>query len=250
MGHKGNKRYNETMLYSICKSRHRHFCTCTRVHHSDVIMSAMTSQSADVSIACSSVCSGADQRKHQSSTSLAFVKWIHRWPVDSPHKGPVKRSMFHLVTSSYGVIPLAIFPYMLNAERYQSHSSMISVDSSFLLRQYVFRLVTDQHPDQYITFRLKKQWFSVAQATDTILYFEMKWGHKRIENTHFKENSSYTDKMNTPFATIPRSQFCASFWGWREIWSSTDAGKATWIIMAMHVFEACVHHRLNWVLSP
>ena len=55
---------------------------------------------------------------------------------------------------------------------------------------------------------------------------------------------------NRPFATIPRIQFCASFWGWRESWSSTDAGKATWIIMAMHVFEACVHHRLNWVLSP
>ena len=55
---------------------------------------------------------------------------------------------------------------------------------------------------------------------------------------------------NRPFATIPRIQFCASFWGWRESWSSTDAGKATWIIMAMHVFKACVHHRLNWVLSP
>ena len=33
---------------------------------------------------------GADQRKHQSSASLAFV----RWPVNSPHKGPVTRKMF------------------------------------------------------------------------------------------------------------------------------------------------------------
>ena len=45
---------------------------------------------------------------------------------------------------------------------------------------------------------------------------------------------------NRPFATIPRIQFCASFWDWRESWSSTD----------MLVFKACVHHRLNWVLSP
>ena len=37
---------------------------------------------------------GADQRKHQSSASLAFVWGIHRRPVNSPHKGPVTRKMF------------------------------------------------------------------------------------------------------------------------------------------------------------
>ena len=31
-----------------------------------------------------------------SSASLAFVKGIHRWPVVSPHKGPVTRTMFPL----------------------------------------------------------------------------------------------------------------------------------------------------------
>ena len=34
------------------------------------------------------------QRKHQSSASLAFVRRIHRRPVNSPHKGPVTRKMF------------------------------------------------------------------------------------------------------------------------------------------------------------
>ena len=33
-------------------------------------------------------------RKHQSSASLVFVRGIHRWPVNSPHKGPVTRKMF------------------------------------------------------------------------------------------------------------------------------------------------------------
>ena len=56
-------------------------------------MSAMASQITGVSI-CSTVCSGADHRKHQSSVSLAFVREIHRWPVNSPHKGPVARKMF------------------------------------------------------------------------------------------------------------------------------------------------------------
>ena len=64
------------------------------VHYSDVIMSAVASQISDVSIVCSTVCSGADHKeKHQSSASLAFVRGIHRWPLDSPHKGPVTRKM-------------------------------------------------------------------------------------------------------------------------------------------------------------
>ena len=37
---------------------------------------------------------GTDQRKHQSSASLAFVRRIQRWPANSPHKWPVTRKMF------------------------------------------------------------------------------------------------------------------------------------------------------------
>ena len=47
-----------------------------------------------VSIVYSTVCSGVDQRKYLTFTTLAFVRGIHRWPVDSPHKGPVTRKMF------------------------------------------------------------------------------------------------------------------------------------------------------------
>ena len=70
-----------------------HVCYQNILHYSDVIKGAMASQITGVSIACSTVCSGADQRKYQSSSSLAFVKAIHRRPVDSPHKGPVRRKM-------------------------------------------------------------------------------------------------------------------------------------------------------------
>ena len=52
-------------------------------HYSDVIMGAMASQITGVSIVCSTVYAGVDQRKHQSSVSLAFVRGIHRWPVNS-----------------------------------------------------------------------------------------------------------------------------------------------------------------------
>ena len=64
------------------------------IHYIDVIMSAMASQITGVSIVCWTVCSGVDQRKHQSSASLAFVRGFHRWPVDSPHKGLVTRKTF------------------------------------------------------------------------------------------------------------------------------------------------------------
>ena len=56
-------------------------------------MSAMASQITGLSIVYSTICSSADQRKHQSLASLAFVMRIHRWPVNSPHKGPVARKM-------------------------------------------------------------------------------------------------------------------------------------------------------------
>ena len=60
----------------------------------DVIMSAIASQITGVAIVYSTFCSGADQRKHPSSASLAFVRGIHRWPVNSARKGPVTRKMF------------------------------------------------------------------------------------------------------------------------------------------------------------
>ena len=66
----------------------------TNYHYNDVTMRAMASQITGVSIVYSNVCPGADQRKHQSSTSLAFVRGIHRWPLNSPHKGRVTRKMF------------------------------------------------------------------------------------------------------------------------------------------------------------
>ena len=64
------------------------------LHYDDVMMTAMASQITSLTIVYSTVYSGADQRKHQSSASLAFVRGIYRPPVNSPHKGPVTRKMF------------------------------------------------------------------------------------------------------------------------------------------------------------
>ena len=63
-------------------------------HYSDVIMGESVSQIPSLAIVYSTVYSDADQRIYQSTASLAFVRGIHRWPVNYPHKGPVKRTMF------------------------------------------------------------------------------------------------------------------------------------------------------------
>ena len=57
-------------------------------------MSTMVSQITGVRFVYSTPCSGANQRKHQSCVSLAFVMGIHRRPMNSPHTGPVTRKMF------------------------------------------------------------------------------------------------------------------------------------------------------------
>ena len=77
-------------------------------HYNGVIMTAMASQITSLTIVYSTVYSGADQRIHQSSASLAFVPGIYRWPVNSPHKGPVRRKRFPLVDVIMDFIMLSI----------------------------------------------------------------------------------------------------------------------------------------------
>ena len=59
----------------------------------NIIMITTAFQITSVSIVYLTVCSGPGQRKHQSSASLAFVRGIHRGPVNSPHKRPVTRKV-------------------------------------------------------------------------------------------------------------------------------------------------------------
>ena len=66
----------------------------TTEHYDDVIMGVIASQITSLAIVYSTVYSGANQNKHQSSASLAFVWGIQRGSVNSPYKWPVTRKMF------------------------------------------------------------------------------------------------------------------------------------------------------------
>ena len=74
---------------SVCPT-----CASLHPHYNDVIMGAIASQITSLTIVYSIVYSDADQRKHQSSASLAFVRGIPRT------NGQLRGKCFHLMTSS------------------------------------------------------------------------------------------------------------------------------------------------------
>ena len=82
--------FTNQMLVKCQERPQDHICT----HYSDVIMGGIASQITSITIVYSTVYSGADQRKYQSSASLAFVQGIHRGLLNSPHKWPVTRKIF------------------------------------------------------------------------------------------------------------------------------------------------------------
>ena len=74
-------------------------------HYIDVIMTTMASQITRLAVVYSTVYSDADQRKHQSSVSLAFVWEIHRDRWIPRTKGHLRGKCFHLMTSSWENMP-------------------------------------------------------------------------------------------------------------------------------------------------
>ena len=70
------------------------------LHYIDVIMTTMASEITSLTVVYSTVYSDADQRKHQSSASLAFVWGIHRDRWIPRTEGQLRGKCFHLMTSS------------------------------------------------------------------------------------------------------------------------------------------------------
>ena len=98
---------NKHFLFELLILMPLHFEIAKKAHESPIVLVNMISHGAlailqwrhnghdgisnhqPYTIVYSTVYSGADQRKHQGSASLAF-----QWPVNSPHKWPVTRQMF------------------------------------------------------------------------------------------------------------------------------------------------------------
>ena len=88
-----------------CKARHtnhlavNHAASINEYYYDDVIMTTLASQITSLTVVYSTVHSDADQRKHQSSASLAFVWGIHRDRWIPRTKGQFRGNCFHLMTS-------------------------------------------------------------------------------------------------------------------------------------------------------
>ena len=88
-----NAKYDQSKLMAKCQYNVWGLEWIAEFHYNDVIMSSVASQITSLTIVYSTVYTGADPRKHQSSASLACVRGIHRWPVNS-RKMPVTRIIF------------------------------------------------------------------------------------------------------------------------------------------------------------
>ena len=107
--------YIKTRIKSMVRKHHkiRQHANCIHIsrdglhihtyHYDDVIMNAIASQITSLVIVYSTVYSDADQSKHQSSASLAFVWGIHRDRWIPRTKGQLRGKCFHLMTSSWNV---------------------------------------------------------------------------------------------------------------------------------------------------
>ena len=153
-------------------------------HYNDVIMSAIASQITSLTIVYSTVYSVRDQRKHQSSASLAFVRGIHRWPVNSLHKGPVTRKMFPFDD---------VIMYTLNPGQFLVASSAIGSNSGVVNRSL------DPEND--------KAWWSSPENRIIITVTSLRWRrngrdsvsnhqpHDCLLNRLFRRRSKKTSKL-------------------------------------------------------
>ena len=95
-----------------------------KIHYIDVIMTTVASQITSLTFVYSTVYSDADQRKHQSSASLAFVWGIHRDRWIPRTKGQLRGKCFHLMTSSCSCNLFPSFLRVASLELAQSHVNL------------------------------------------------------------------------------------------------------------------------------
>ena len=138
------------------------------LHYSDIIIGAMASQIVSLIIVYSTVHSGADQRKHQSSVSLAYVQGIHRWPVNSQHKWPVTRKMFpfdHVIMSHGKNLLMTVIQQqgMFDPKWRTNKFLVVFIDLIFLPKLYVSFLFLDRSSTvitvaRSVQMKLKTSW--------------------------------------------------------------------------------------------
>ena len=108
-----------------------------KLYYTDVIMTDVASQITSLTAVYAAVYSGADQRKHQSSVSLAFVRAIQQWPVNSSHKGPVTRKMFpfeDIIMGAHMIVVTAVpdlVTFHIRGKNFYIRAAAVEISCSF-----------------------------------------------------------------------------------------------------------------------
>ena len=160
-----HKRTNENVTESFFKHLREH-----EQHYNDVIMGAIASQMTSLTIFYSTVYSAADQRKHESSASLAFVLGIHRGPVNSPHKWPVTRKMFPFDD----VIMNATMVSVLVGVGHKYNMRNVKFNATWHSNGMMCNVVYLYHVINVCNKKTKT--YNVPRATTTISYCLTHWG--------------------------------------------------------------------------
>ena len=164
-------RYNSTWLYFFSKCIYPCFQFVFNVwwyNYSNIIMSMMSSQITSVFIVCPTVDSGADQRKHQSSVSLTFVRGIHRWPVNSLQNASNAENdsiwwRHRDEWYTYGTVLLIIWG--------KNENGHDSVDNIFKCITMLMELIDDWRLFLKVKLTMRVHWFWIMMTCTTFVWY-------------------------------------------------------------------------------
>ena len=161
----------------------------------------MMSQITGVSTVYPTICSGADQTEHQNSASLAFVRGIHRWRMNSPHKGPVTRKTFPFNDVIIMIFHSNNFFIQLNSNQ----SSIAILDA---LMQYSEMFPRQRGPSVVIVKQIK---FHVKRRC--ICYNRYMWNFLPRGAGEAPQNLTYTIR---PVQKCP--PYCSDIFKWKLLY--------------------------------
>ena len=148
-------------------------------------MGAIAFQITSLTIIYSIVNSDADQRKHQSSASFAFVRGIHRGQLNFPHKWPVTRKMFPFDDVIIGIIQTCC-PNR-TARRFRLKSIIIAWIALDTLGQSCINEMHGSHPNDKYPPMIFNQ--LVLSSVKCFLWYGLKHGTRPL----FFKCIHYTD---------------------------------------------------------
>ena len=152
-------------------------------------MGTIASQITSLTSVYSTVCSGADQSKHQSSASLAFVWGIHRRPVNSPHKWPVTRKMFPFDDVIMIYKSLFILSNHWNSPYFQVDKIWFSGELKYIVKLQLTNMLENGRHDVWNSFQNKEA--SVLKNLKETVCAIFKCWKKRHSHSHCISDAIY-----------------------------------------------------------